>query len=265
MDAENNPTGDQPTPNTSLPSPDRREGRRGKRSRASAAARRTADEGSGHVHEGLHDNSNDGGRGGGDNIGHSSHGHNATAGGVDGERDARQPMLSASHTRMSADGDGVGGSGGSPHRGARQDASSSNGGGGAGSMASSGGGGTAAAARSTGSTVARDSTATAVEGLSDESGAAVRIPARPMNFGVGALDFGGGGGRTGGPAGEGMGLELPPIEEDVLYTQNMMRSDVDVSGKVTKRGGQAVRCKKQVRRVSYAHNFRVLTGITTLQ
>lgn len=49
---------------------------------------------------------------------------------------------------------------------------------------------------------------------------------RPENFGVGAVDIRDGGGRRGG--GEGVGLELPPIEEDQEYKKAMMRPDVEV-------------------------------------
>lgn len=54
---------------------------------------------------------------------------------------------------------------------------------------------------------------------------------RPANFGVGAVDiavgggaqYGGGGGGAGAGAGadEGVGLELPPIEEDQVYRREM--------------------------------------------
>lgn len=57
--------------------------------------------------------------------------------------------------------------------------------------------------------------------------AAARSLSRPANFGVGAVDiavvgggqYGGGGGGSG--AEEGVGLELPPIEEDQIYRREM--------------------------------------------
>lgn len=57
--------------------------------------------------------------------------------------------------------------------------------------------------------------------------AAARSMMRPANFGVGAVEVaGGGGGQCGGGGGdagteEGVGLELPPIEEDQVYRREM--------------------------------------------
>ena len=55
----------------------------------------------------------------------------------------------------------------------------------------------------------------------------MRTLVRPENFGVGAVDIGGSNGG-GGRGGEGIGLELPPIEEDQEYKEAMMRPDFEV-------------------------------------
>lgn len=68
----------------------------------------------------------------------------------------------------------------------------------------------------------------AEEDAAAAAAAATRSLSRPANFGVGAVDVavGGGGGQYGGGgrgpgADEGVGLELPPIEEDQVYRREM--------------------------------------------
>lgn len=61
-----------------------------------------------------------------------------------------------------------------------------------------------------------------------EAAAVARSLSRPANFGVGAVEVpvGSGGGQYGGGAGgagvdQGVGLELPPVEEDEVYRREM--------------------------------------------
>lgn len=67
------------------------------------------------------------------------------------------------------------------------------------------------------------------------SGSSGLAPVRPVNFGVGAIDVGGGGGgggAAGGGSGDAVGLELPPIAEDLLYEEALRRM------------GEEVRCER---------------------
>lgn len=60
--------------------------------------------------------------------------------------------------------------------------------------------------------------------------AATRAPARPLNFGVGAVDISDSNRRENGGSGrnDGVVLELPPIEEDRLYARDLMGPETEV-------------------------------------